>query len=105
MPSCFWSLCDCPIEQPCPEHDGSGCSLLNGKAIEKESDVDDAVTHSAEAAIAQLEQDKVRLDAIKRQLEDHKTQLEKEKADLEKMAQNAGSRAQRQAVIDEERAI
>ena len=105
MPSCFWSLCDCPIEQPCPEHDGTGCSLINGKAIEKEADVADAITHAAEAAIAQLEGDTVRLDEIRKTLEDHKTQLEKERDGLEKQAQQAKTKAQRQALVDEERAI
>jgi hypothetical protein len=105
MPSCYWSLCDCPKTHPCPEHDGTGCSVLNGKQITTEADVDDAVTRSTEAAIAQLQGDVARLTQIRNVLQAKKAQLEKERSDLEQQSQAATNRAERQAVIDQQRAI
>jgi hypothetical protein len=105
MPSCYWSLCDCPQKQPCPEHDGAGCSVLNGKLIANEADIDDAVTRSTEAAIAQIEGDAARVEAIRTTLEARKAELEKARNDLEQEAQRASSMADRKALVDHQRAI
>ncbi len=105
MPICFWKLCHCPDQQPCVEHVGIGCSILNGRAIAVETDVDDPVTRAAEVAIAQLERDRQRVDEIRRRLEDRKAQLERERQELEQQAAAADSRRDRRAVVEKEREL
>jgi hypothetical protein len=105
MPICFWNRCHCPDAQPCVEHVGTGCSLINGVAITAASQVNDANTRAGEVALGRLTGDTQRVDAIIRDLEARKADIERERRELEQAAQQADSRSKRRAVVDRERAI
>ena len=105
MPICFWNLCHCPDAQPCTEHTGTGCSIVNGTAVTDEKQIDDAVTRGGEAAIAKTESDKQRVEQIVRDLEARKAQLERERSELERQANDADSRDERRAVVEQQRVL
>jgi len=107
MPICFWNLCHCPDAQPqpCVEHTGTGCSIVNGTAITNAAQVDDAITREAEVALGNLSGDLQRAEEITRQLEARKTDLERERADFERQANAADSMSERRAVVQQQQAI
>lgn len=105
MPICFWNLCHCPDAQPCVEHTGTGCSIVNGTAITSATQVEDALTRAAEVALGNLSGDLQRAEEITRQLEARKVALERERADFERQANAAGSMSERRAVVQRQRAI
>jgi hypothetical protein len=105
MPICFWNLCHCPDAQPCTEHTGTGCSIVNGQPITDPSQVDDAVTRAGEVAIGKITGDMQRADAIVRQLEARKAELERERDDFERESRDADSYSKRRALIQRERDI
>ena len=105
MPICFWSRCHCPDNQPCVEHTGLGCSILNGVAITDVTQVADANTRAGEVALGRLGVDTQRAEAIVRDLEARKAELERERDDLERMARDADSMSERRAVVERERQI
>jgi hypothetical protein len=105
MAVCYWQLCDCPTNQPCTEHKGLGCSILNGVTITSDVQVKDANTAGGDAAIAQLSGDKQTLAQLKTQLEARKAEIERDKADLDATFRNATNRAQRRAAVDKSEAI
>lgn len=105
MPICFWNLCHCPDIQPCVEHTGRGCSIVNGTAITNATQVDDAITRGAEVALGNLGSDIQRVGEITRQLEARKADLERERSELERDANAADSMSERRAVVERERAI
>lgn len=105
MPICFWNLCHCPDAQPCVEHTGTGCSIVNGTAIGNVTQVVDANTRAGEVALGSLGVDTQRADAIVLQLETRKAEIERERSELETAGQQANTMAKRRAVIARQRAI
>lgn len=74
MPRCYWdNLCDCPETTPagqtCTEHQGINCSIYNGTVISEARQVVDANTTMLEAAIAAMDDDERRLEAIRSEAE------------------------------------
>jgi multidrug efflux pump subunit AcrA (membrane-fusion protein) len=99
MPQCFWQLCTCPDTQPCPEHKGLECSILNGRLITKPEDVNDALTAEAELSLVAMDADDTRLRQLTTQLETRKRDLEREKQDIERMLRNASGYSERKAAV------
>lgn len=105
MALCYWQLCDCPTNQPCTQHKGLSCSVVNGVSITSHIQVHDANTAGGDSAIAQLSGDKQKLAQLKTQLEARKAEIERDKADLDAAFHTATNRTQRRAAVDKSKAI
>jgi len=101
MATCYWQLCDCPTVQPCTEHAGLHCSILNGKAVSDPTQINDAVTLALDARIKELDGDAKKLAEIKARIEAYKARLEKDKADIERAMDAATNRSERSAAVDQ----
>jgi len=99
VPACFWDLCTCPDSQPCGEHDGFRCSILDGRTITSERDIVDDLTRRLEAAAATATGDVARLDEERARLEARAAEVERERADFERALSSASSIADRREVI------
>ncbi|NQU32875.1 MAG: hypothetical protein HQ521_06540 [Bacteroidetes bacterium] len=103
MPNCFWKKCDCPTKTPtghaCTEHSGVNCSMLNGTAISNLNQVNDGMTASLEAEIAELDNDKQVVETKVQEIKTRKVELERKRVDLERAMRSANSMGSRRRVI------
>ena len=95
MATCYWTLCNCPDAQPCPEHSGFNCGLWNGSLIQDLGQINDRTTRDAELALAAMDDDTRELDRIEQSLRDRKSEIERERADLESLLDNASGIGER----------
>lgn len=100
MPICYWQLCHCPDASPCAEHQGFRCSLFNGASVSSESQINDSITRTLEAALLMMDGDRVEIDAAKATFETQKTLLETEKSEIERDVKAATNSSERRAVIE-----
>jgi hypothetical protein len=100
MPTCYWTKCSCPDQQPCNEHAGWNCGRWGNVLVTDLATINDAVTHDAEVALVALDQDRARVDAIEQDLLQKRDELERERREIDQMFRAAGSRGERRLVAD-----
>ncbi len=99
MAICYWQLFNCPGTQPCTEHTGLTCRMVNGFPITADSQISDAISTALEALVANLDGDAQKLADMKARVEAHKVALEQERDDIQRLVNAADSWSDRRDVV------
>lgn len=103
MALCFWKLCDCPTRSPanpCTQHAGFDCSILNGQVITSEAQVSDPLTTQIEDAIARVDTLATRVQQLQADVQRLKDEVEREQRELEQQVDSASNYSERKAAFD-----